>query len=367
MTRTATKPAGDGEGYALLVIEPLRAIRTAFDHGDTVSIPELARTYRHLNTSDYHRIKLHENVRTDEEAKLWLLRHAASLLAQWVVCEDDVLRLRDGCQPSDLQGPDGPIHPNVEDVSVLKAPFDPMLESGIFAQNIRAKGKDDLSDLIESMRTFGWIPYHPAIVDENGVVLVGHRRLAAAKELGILIREKHEIVTVNLGSGDPGDAERLRLALASNLASKPFNAADRKRVAQRLYGTGEWSMREIAELLRVTEKTISVDLINSYPGKNKRAEKRGRKKLGPTPRVVEATRIIRDHVDRTGEAPTRRDLEKEGVTGIIAVEAIARHELTEPVGDPLRAWWLKMLAASPVPLTRERVEMLIEEFRMYGG
>jgi hypothetical protein len=236
LTRTASKPAGGGEGYALLVIEPLRAIRTAFDHGDTVSIPGLARTYWHLNTSDYHRIKLHENVRTDEEAKLWLLRHAASLLAQWVVCEDDVLRLRDGCQPSDLQWQGRPVHPNVEEISVLKSPFDPMLKSGIFAQNTRAKGKDDLSDLIESMRTFGWIPYHPAIVDEKGVVLVGHRRLAAAKELGIPVREEHEIVTVDLGSGDPADAERLKLALASNLGNKPLNAADRKRIAERLYG-----------------------------------------------------------------------------------------------------------------------------------
>jgi ParB-like chromosome segregation protein Spo0J len=282
------------KGYGIDGSTPLRALRTELDAaaGASVSIASLAIRYDHGLAPDLHRIKVNElknRSADDHEAKLWLLRDAANTLAEWLdiqeVDGDTLVTMKPGCQPSDLQWQGRPVHPNVEEISVLKSPFDPMLKSGIFAQNTRAKGKDDLSDLIESMRTFGWIPYHPAIVDEKGVVLVGHRRLAAAKELGIPVREEQEIVTVDLGSGDPADAERLKLALASNLGNKPLNAADRKRIAERLYGTDGWSMQRIAELLRVTHKTISLDLKDCQAPDNKRAEKRGRKKLDPTLKV----------------------------------------------------------------------------------
>jgi hypothetical protein len=54
--------------------------------------------------------------------------------------------------------------------------FDP--KTGAFALNIRDIGGDD-SELLESLKKFGWIKEFPALVDENGVVLVGHRHFAA--------------------------------------------------------------------------------------------------------------------------------------------------------------------------------------------
>ena len=35
------------------------------------------------------------------------------------------------------------------------------------------------------MAAFGWNKHHPALVDERGAVITGHRRLEVAKELGL--------------------------------------------------------------------------------------------------------------------------------------------------------------------------------------
>jgi hypothetical protein len=75
----------------------------------------------------------------------------------------------------------------------------------------------------------------PALVDENGVVLVGHRRLKIAEEEGIAPAIKN----LNLGNGDLADAKRLRLAIVSNIGSKPMTKEDRKRIAEHLYGKRE--------------------------------------------------------------------------------------------------------------------------------
>lgn len=131
-------------------------------------------------------------------------------------------------------------------------PFAP--ESGVFAGNVRAEG--DLSELRESMREFGWIPHHPAIRDERGVVLVGHRRLLVAAELGI----EPQIVTMKLGLGDTGDAQRLRLALASNLGGKPMTAPERAKIAQQLYKEREWSLQRIGEALGVSKMQAARDV-----------------------------------------------------------------------------------------------------------
>jgi hypothetical protein len=66
--------------------------------------------------------------------------------------------------------------------SGLRDPFNPVV--GEFAKNIRSTKGDD-GELRSSMQQFGWIEEFPAMADENGVVLVGHRRLQIAKELGI--------------------------------------------------------------------------------------------------------------------------------------------------------------------------------------
>ena len=106
--------------------------------------------------------------------------------------------------------------------------FDP--KTGAFAVNIRDISGND-SELRESLKKFGWVEELPALVDENGVVLVGHRRLKIAKE------EKIEPVLKNLtiGNGDAADAKRLKLAIASNIGFKPMTPKDRQRIAEHLY------------------------------------------------------------------------------------------------------------------------------------
>jgi ParB-like chromosome segregation protein Spo0J len=136
-----------------------------------------------------------------------------------------------------------------------RAPFDP--KTGEFADNIRLDGGgDDLAELRESMKQFGWSDQFPALTDENDVVLVGHRRLKVARELEI----EPVIKKLSIGQGDAADAERLKLAIVSNTGSKPMTREDRKRIAEYLYGEQEWTMERIAEALNVSARTISTDL-----------------------------------------------------------------------------------------------------------
>jgi hypothetical protein len=102
--------------------------------------------------------------------------------------------------------------------------FDP--KTGAFALNIRDIGGDD-SELRESLKQFGWLDDFPALADENGVVLVGHRRMKIAEE------EKIEpvIKTLGIGNGDAADAKRVKLAIVSNIGAKPMTSEDRKRIA----------------------------------------------------------------------------------------------------------------------------------------
>ena len=127
-------------------------------------------------------------------------------------------------------------------------------KTGAFAVNIRDIGGDD-SELRESLKRFGWIKEFPALVDEHGVVLVGHRRLKIAKE------EKIEpvIKKLTIGNGEASDAERLKLAIASNIGFKPITKQDRKRIAEHLYGERAWTMERIAEALNVSQRAVSED------------------------------------------------------------------------------------------------------------
>src|SRR5580765_1627911 len=136
----------------------------------------------------------------------------------------------------------------------MKNPFDP--KGGEFAQNIRDISGDD-TELRQSLQAFGWRPEFPALTDENDVVLVGNRRMRIAKELGI----EPVIEMINFGRGDTADAERFKVAIASNIGFQQMAAKDRKRIAAHLYGK-EWTMQRIAEALNVSKNTIHHDLGN---------------------------------------------------------------------------------------------------------
>jgi transposase len=52
------------------------------------------------------------------------------------------------------------------------------------------------------------------------------------------------------------------VALVSNVGFKPMTAADRRHIAEHLYGTREWTMQRIADALDIDKATVSRDLAN---------------------------------------------------------------------------------------------------------
>jgi predicted ArsR family transcriptional regulator len=120
---------------------------------------------------------------------------------------------------------------------------------------IRVSAGDD-SELRQSLELFGWLEDLPALVDERGVTLVGHRRLRLAKELGI----EPVVEQLTFGEGAEADAERIKLVLASNIGRNALTKDDRKHIAEYLYGEREWTMEAIAKVLNVSHQTIGRDL-----------------------------------------------------------------------------------------------------------
>ena len=128
-------------------------------------------------------------------------------------------------------------------------------ETGAWRDGSRAYSAEGSTDLHVSLQTFGWQAHLPAIMDENDVVLVGHKRLAIAEKLGI----KPVIETFSFGEGVAADAERAALVLASNIGGEKISPDDRKKIAADLW-LANWSMPKIAHLLKVSAMTVSRDL-----------------------------------------------------------------------------------------------------------
>jgi hypothetical protein len=120
--------------------------------------------------------------------------------------------------------------------------------------NIRSVAGLDDSELRVSLKG-GWDQELPAIKDEHGNVIVGHRRLKIAAEEKIT----PVIKVVTFGDGADAEAARVRLANVSNIGSAPMTAQDRKRQAERLYKSG-LTQAAIAHMLGVGQKTVSRDL-----------------------------------------------------------------------------------------------------------
>jgi DNA modification methylase len=76
-----------------------------------------------------------------------------------------------------------------------------------YDRNPRTHSKKQLRQIAESIRTFGWT--NPILIDDNGVVLAGHGRLAAARSLGI-----ERVPTICLD--DMSEAQRRAYILADN-------------------------------------------------------------------------------------------------------------------------------------------------------
>ena len=176
--------------------------------GSAPTLDAMATAYRHHLQPDLSRVKLHEGAKTDAEANCWLVEEALRELGKQVeVGDDGVYRLTRPVEEVRWPGQkllrwQTPADEPPADV------YDRGLTTGTLVNNFgRGGSKDDLSDLLDSMRTFGWIPEFPAIRDERGEILVGHRRLAAAAQLraeGLDIEDLvHEL---RLGSDGPGRA-----------------------------------------------------------------------------------------------------------------------------------------------------------------
>jgi hypothetical protein len=204
-------------------------------------------------------------------------------------------------------------------VTSLRDPFNP--KTGAFADNIRVADDNDDVELRESMQRFGWSSEFPALIDENGVVLVGHRRLNIAKELGI----RPVVKTLALGAGDAADAERLKLALVSNIGSKPLTKDDRKRIAEHLYGEKEWTMERIAEALNVSHPTITRDLKDFVHDEQNKPRGRGR----PKGSGISGHPVSTDRIYRGAEVPPNPKL---------AAAAQELPPLTMSAQQKLEAW-----------------------------
>ena len=146
----------------------------------------------------------------------------------------------------------------------------------LLSENIRLDEGDD-EELRQSMQSFGWRKEFPALLDEHKVVLVGHRRMRIAEELGI----DPVVDVLQLGEGDEADAERMKIALVSNLGGKLMTVKDRQRIAEHLYGRRGWTMQRIAAALNIAQSTVTEDLGTlSTVDKVDRVDRLGRKNTG---------------------------------------------------------------------------------------
>jgi len=271
--------------YALIMHHAVRHVGLKLEGAApaALSISDMAKDYDHPVPADLNRVKRHEHAGSDAAAREWVIRYAVSLLNGALVVDGNMVVFADGKGFDDLTWSDGKKtkkaeRPVADIYGKLRNPFDPM--SGTFSENIRID-LGDLAELRQSMTAWGWIdrPQFRALGNaRTKVVLMGHRRIAVAKELGIDWEE--HVDWIDIGDGDAADAERFKLAIASNIGAKPLSPNDRKRLAAYLYNETEWSQDKIATALTVDQKTISRDLDElGIPPKSKRGRPKGAKNI----------------------------------------------------------------------------------------
>ena len=238
--------------------------------------------------------------------------------------ESGEYRLADGVDVKQLQiGGEllirGPVLPDL---------FSP--KTGSWSENIRSFEPEKLKELRESMEQFGWLRELPGVKDENDVIIVGHRRDAVAKELGI----EPVFKTVHFGEGVAADAAKAALAIASNVGAEKISPANRKKIAADLYGSG-WSMAGIGELLKVATMTVSRDL-SRFNNVKPRPERGGRprKKPEPKPEPIDEDTVAEQPI--TTEPPGGLTENSPGQTDRVTQAldtAKAARDATEPAPD----------------------------------
>lgn len=295
-----------GEGYALDSHSTARCVATAIDAAPSgvASVEDIvaaARSIAVLSKADLSRVRHNHGIGDDRAAVRFVVDE---------VIEDFVRRgqlVRDGNGGVSLkfrrvarlryQDSRVPLNEPVEE-GINKSPdgqelYGPFNKSfGDFKDGTR-EDLGDLTELTESMRAFGWIDaVGRALADEHGVVLAGRRRLEVAKRLGITRTNEGNPLTVTLpsfGEGNAADAERVKLALVSDLGRKPLTKPDRRKIAKRLYQDENWSMDDIAQALGVNQATVSRDLAEGAPAVSMQVHENGGSTKSPRKRSDSAT------------------------------------------------------------------------------
>jgi transposase len=313
---------GTQGGYALDFLSPMRHVATelAMAGADGRTLDEISTSYHHPSSGDLHRVRLHEHQSSDRAAESWLIERAAQEMGKQLDHGEDG-RLRLAVPVEDLR--DWRRRRIVLDFDPHKQfhdPFNPLTEGGVFARNIRApQGRDDTTELEQSMQAFGWLDELPAIADERGVVLSGHRRLQVARKLGIEPR----IQTRSYGEGDLGTVRRAILAYAANAGVKPLTAGDRRFIAKRLYEDEGLTQAEIAERLHVSVQTISNDLAAVSNSGNPHPERGGRPRKPADSAILRGKAKMAASMANEGEPP--EIIGKQfGVSGARAQEYVER-------------------------------------------
>jgi predicted transcriptional regulator len=272
MTQHTTNTPDVEDGYALDLTGPVQHIASELAKADPepVTITDLAAGYSHF-AGDLSRVRKHEHLDDNAAATTWLIEKAAAELTQngsrgrvQLTVEDGYVSLVTGVKVEDLRWRGNPVYPPQNIHGVMDDPFNPM--SGKYARNVRKNiGPDNLNDLKESMRVAGWLPGNQAVKDVRTLVTIsGHRRLKAAAELraeGVDIQDDIKYVDFEVdGEGDPADVHRMDLALLSNYGFKRITPEERQQTALWLSERRGKTQQEIAELLGVSQQTVSRDL-----------------------------------------------------------------------------------------------------------
>lgn len=244
----------------------------------------------------------------------------------------------------------------------------PLFEPGTsFAENIRhALPKDD-TELRQSMQLFGWKKEFPALMDENGVVLVGHRRLEIARSLGI----QPYIKKLVIGQGDAADAERLALSLTSNVGFALLTRKDRQHISRHLAQQG-WTAQRTAKALNVGAATVYRDL-EGFLEMRKPDRPKGGRPRGPAPLPPEREKaaelfldqgLTRDEVKQeTGVSSMQTQLAIERLRGRReAPPAIERKDLSMTAQEKFDAALRRAKKEMEVELTRRVREELADAF-----
>jgi hypothetical protein len=234
-------------------ITPVRYVATVLGTAEeAVPFTVLAKNYKHPVYSDLARVRHYQHLDSDDAAIEWIVRNAIERLniargprskRQVSFGGDDTFSLSMPFRQLRFRGQ--PIEPLVEH-SLRGDPWNP--QAPTYYGGLRGDIPEDDAELRQSMMAFGWIPELPALLDQNGALLVGSRRMKIAEEL--CITPVIKIVHIDDDSGDEGDKRRFRIAVASNVGTKTLSKNDKYRLTTYLYNDRHWSLDSIGAALR---------------------------------------------------------------------------------------------------------------------